>query len=79
MTDLKKNLFFLIFVMALPFTGLSQPAVFNQKYVDSITKLLPNYPNDTNKVNHLVKLASMYVLKDPALTIKYADEGADIA
>ena len=65
--------------MVVSFTAVSQPALLDQKYVDSITKLLPHYPDDTNKVNHLSRLASMYVLQDPQLTVKYADEGAAIA
>ncbi len=79
MSIIKKKISFVIVLFSLTTIGLSQPAVFNQKYVDSITKLLPHYPDDTTKVNHLSTLAAMYVLKDPALTVKYADEGAAIA
>ena len=76
---MKKKIVFIIVFFSTVITGFSQPAIFNQNYVDSITKLLPHYPDDTNKVNHLATLAAMYVLKDPQLTVKYADEGAAIA
>ncbi len=75
----KKKIAFVIVLFSIAIIGFTQPAPLDQKYVDSITKLLPHYPNDSNKVNHLSRLASMYVLRDPRLTVKYADEGADIA
>jgi two-component system, NtrC family, sensor kinase len=59
--------------------GFAQPSPFDQKFVDSITTRLSTYPDDTAKVNNLAKLASMYIRINPALTVKYAKEGAVIA
>jgi signal transduction histidine kinase len=70
--------------LLLPFCLLgsmcfSQPEPFNQNYVDSITLRLPTMPDDTAKVNNLRTLASMYLLSNPALMIKYARQGVEIA
>ena len=70
----------LIFILlSIGFSGVSQPIPFDKKFVDSITLQLPKDPDDTTKVNHLVKLASMYLDSNPNLTVKYADEGAELA
>ena len=61
------------------YTAYSQPMVFDQKYVDSITIRLPSYPDDSSKVNKLVVLARMYLTFDPGLAISYARQGDTIA
>jgi len=57
----------------------AQPMQYDSKFVDSITKQLPASPDDTSKVNNLANLASMHLFINPALTIKYAKEGATMA
>ncbi len=57
----------------------AQPMKYDAKFVDSITNRLPASPDDTSKVNNLIKLAGMHLFINPALTIKYAKEGAAIA
>ena len=57
----------------------AQPMPYDAKYVDSATKRLKSAAEDTSKVNSLTKLAAMYLLINPALTIKFAKEGAAIA
>ncbi len=57
----------------------AQPAPLDQKYIDSITPRLANRPDDSVKVNQLKTLASMYILVDPTLTIKYTSQGIAIA
>ncbi len=79
MNKIINSIFWMPLLFCISYRGLAQSTPLDQKYVDSITRLLPTYPDDTNKVNHLVRLASMYVLQDPVLTVKYADQGAAIA
>ena len=69
----------LVCILQCAYTAYSQPMVFDQKYVDSITIRLPTYPHDTSKVNKLVQLARMYLTLDPSLAIKYARQGDTVA
>jgi two-component system, NtrC family, sensor kinase len=69
--------FFLLMFLCNPV--FSQPSPFDQKFVDSITARLSTYPDDTAKVNNLAKLASMYLMVKPDLTIQYAKQGVAIA
>ena len=71
-----KFLFFLILVSQLCY---AQPIPFDKKFVDSMSILLAKTPESEEKVNNLVKLAGMHLYVNPALTIKYAKEGAAIA
>jgi two-component system NtrC family sensor kinase len=73
-----QNLILLPLCLATCFS-YSQPQPLDQKYVDSITLRLPTWPDDTAKVNNLRTLASMYLLSNPALMIKYARQGVEIA
>ncbi len=74
-----KRLIILYFFVFFGNTGFAQPSPFDQKFVDSITARLSSLPDDTAKVNNLASLASMHLLVNPTLTVKYADEGAAIA
>ncbi len=69
----------LVCILQCAYTAYSQPMGFDQKYVDSITKRLPSYPNDSSKVNKLVVLTRMYLTFDPTVAIRYAKEGDNIA
>ena len=69
----------LLFLVFLVNIGFAQPSPFDQKFVDSITTRLSSLPDDTAKVNNLASLASMHLLVNPILTVKYADEGVEIA
>ena len=51
----------------------------DQKYIDSTTKRLTSYPDDSSKVNKLVLLARMYLTLDPTIAIRYAKQGDTIA
>ena len=66
-------------LLSLSFYSIAQPTPFDKKFVDSITLQLHKDPDDTTKVNHLVKLASMYLDSNPDVTVRYADEGAALA
>ncbi|MEI9909581.1 MAG: hypothetical protein WDO71_07860 [Bacteroidota bacterium] len=73
--------YYFILLSLLPVSNrlFAQPMQYDAKFVDSITIRLPASPDDTSKVNNLVKLAGMHLFINPALTIKYAKEGAAIA
>ena len=57
----------------------AQPRKYVAKFVDSIAVSLTALPDDTTKVNNLAELAAMHLLTNPALTIQYAKQGAEIA
>ena len=59
----KKKIAFVIVLFSIAIIGFTQPAPLDQKYVDSITKLLPHYPNDSNKVNLYNKITSKRTFK----------------
>ena len=71
--------FLFIFLMLGSCTAFAQPSPFDEKYVDSITPLLSKLPDDSNKVNHLSRLASMYLFVKPELTLQYSRQGAEMA
>ncbi len=74
-----KRLIILYFLAFHGNNGFTQPSPFDQQFVDSITTRLSSLTDDTAKVNNLVKLASMHLATNSALTVKYAKEGANIA
>jgi len=76
---IKLHQVFIFIMLSNGFYGVSQPTPFDKKYVDSITLQLAKDPDDSTKVNHLVKLASMYLDSNPELTVRYADDGAALA
>ena len=57
-----KRLIIFLFLTIIGKNGFTQPTPFDAKFVDSIMPHLSSSPDDTNKVNNLVKLASMYLL-----------------
>ena len=59
--------------------GYAQSERPNQQYIDSITPLLSQMPDDSVKVRHLSKLASMFTAMNTTIALKYAEEGAAIA
>ncbi len=59
--------------------GFSQPTPYDKNFVDSMSVWLTKTPDSEEKVNNLVELAAMHLFVNPALTIKYAKEGATIA
>ena len=68
----KKSLLIVPIVLII-LTGYGQPIYFNQQVVDSLEKLLPGTPADSNKVNNLVTLARMYHHKvDTTRSLGYA-------
>ncbi|HRD57708.1 MAG TPA: ATP-binding protein [Ferruginibacter sp.] len=69
----------LFFISAYNTDLYAQPSPFDQKFVDSISPILSHLKDDSIKVKHLVKLASMYINQDPELTLKYAKEGVIIS
>jgi len=71
----------LLFSMQLfcSFFGFSQPTPYDKNFVDSMSVWLTKTPDSEEKVNNLVELAAMHLFVNPALTIKYAKEGATIA
>lgn len=69
----------LLWIVLQGVSGFAQPTPFDQKYVDSVSVLLPKMPDNKAKVDQLRLLASMHVMVNPPLTIQYANEGAAIA
>lgn len=69
----------LLIVVIKSAAGFAQPTPFDKKYVDSVIVLLPKMSDSKAKVEQLRLLASMHLMVNPALTIKYAKEGTAIA